>query len=134
MPDLTSAIRVFVVEDEALIAMELADRLIALGHVVCGHASRGEQALARVPVARPDVILMDINLGRGPNGIDVAELLRPIWAAPVVFLSAYTDAEISERVTRHGASAYLVKPFRPEALDTAIRAVVSARPGDGASG
>jgi len=83
--------RVFVVEDEALIAMELVDRLQELGYVVCGRALRGDQALERIPAAEPDLILMDINLGPGPSGIEVAERLRASSDVPVLFLTAYSD-------------------------------------------
>ena len=69
---MTAGPRVFVVEDEALIAMELAHRITELGYRVCGQARRGEQAIARIPSAAPDVVLLDINLGAGMDGFAVA--------------------------------------------------------------
>lgn len=104
--------------------MEMSDRLVAFGYAVCGHASRGKQALQRVPTARPDVILMDINLGRGPNGIDFAELLRPTCAAPGPSVGVHRR-RADERVARAGAVGCLVKPFHPNKLDAAIRATLA---------
>jgi CheY-like chemotaxis protein len=117
-------VRIFIVEDEALIAMELEDRLVSLGHEVCGHALRGEEALARIPAARPDLVLMDVNLGRGLSGLEVADRLagQPVR---IVFLSAYTPAELEERARRGEPIHHLVKPFRPEALQAAIAAAMA---------
>lgn len=108
--------RVFVVEDEAVVAMELKDHLRAMGYEVCGHAARGEVALREILEARPDLVLMDINLGEGMSGLDVAERLRSVVDIPLLFITAYSDAAIAERVGRSGSFAYLVKPFEPRVL------------------
>jgi len=113
---MTGARRVFIVEDEALIAMGLRDHLQELGYEVCGHAARGLAALRDIPAARPDLILMDINLGGGMTGIEAAERLQQVSDVPIVFLTAYADAELTERVVGTGSFAYLVKPYQPEAL------------------
>ena len=112
--------RVFVVEDEAVVAMELKDHLRALGYEVCGHAAKGEVALREIPETRPDLVLMDINLGPGMTGLDVAEGLRGLLDAPILFLTAYSDAEFTERAGRSGAFAYIVKPFDPRVLKANI--------------
>jgi CheY-like chemotaxis protein len=108
-------VRVFVVEDEAIIAMELEDRVETLGYEVCGHAASGKQALSMILAARPDVVLMDINLGAGLTGLEVADKLRGQVDAEVIFLTAYTSAEIEAR-SRTNDSRYLVKPFSEQAL------------------
>ncbi|MEZ4383877.1 MAG: response regulator [Nannocystaceae bacterium] len=108
--------RIYIVEDEALIAMELEDRLRELGYVVCGHAARGEVALREIPAARPDLILLDVNLGRGVSGLDVAEALRERLSTPIIFLTAYSDADLVARAAKTESFAYLVKPFLPQVL------------------
>ncbi|MCA9638503.1 MAG: response regulator, partial [Myxococcales bacterium] len=108
--------RIFVVEDEALIAMEIQDHLRTLGYMIAGHAARGVVALREIPRARPDLVLMDVNLGRGPSGIEVALQLREEIDVPVVFLTAYSDVELAERATQTESFAYIVKPFQPQAL------------------
>lgn len=120
--------RVFLVEDEAIIAMELEDRLEALGHEVCGHAARGEQALSMVPNARPDVVLMDVNLGSGLSGIQVAEQLRETMTGlPIVFLSAYTAAELRQRAPQNIIQNYVVKPYDPDELNLQLEGALRQR-------
>ena len=121
-------VRVFIVEDEAIIAMELEDRLEQLGYEVCGHASRGEQAVRMIPSVKPHVVLMDVNLGRGMTGLAVAEQLRGKLDAPIVFLTAYTSAEIEARAGH--PLHYLVKPFRTDALHASIQAAVARHRGE----
>lgn len=112
--------RVFVVEDEAIVAMELKDHLRSMGYEVCGHAARGEAALRAILELRPDLVLMDINLGGGMTGLDVAERLRGVFDVPLLFITAYSDGEITERVGRSGSFGYLVKPFEPRVLGANI--------------
>jgi PAS domain S-box-containing protein len=123
----TEEIRVFVVEDEALIAMELMDQLRLLGYEVCGHATRGDRAIAQILDTKPDVILMDINLGRGPSGLDVAEQIKDKVDAPVVFLTAYSDKELAERASHLDSFAFLVKPFHPQVLRANLQMAVLRR-------
>lgn len=118
--------RIYIVEDEALIAMELEHRIEHLGHVVCGHAMRGEQALELIPAAAPDLVLMDVNLGRGLSGLEVADRLAHLDLR-VVFVSAYTSAELEERARSGRPFWHLIKPFRDEALQAAIEGAARAR-------
>jgi two-component system cell cycle sensor histidine kinase/response regulator CckA len=113
--------RIFVVEDEALVAMELKDHLQALGYEVCGHAARGEAALVEIPDARPDLILLDITLAGELSGLDVAEGLRGRVDAPVLFLTAHSDLALTERAARTGSFAYLVKPFDARVLNANLQ-------------
>jgi PAS domain S-box-containing protein len=108
------------VEDEDLIAMEVSDRLRTMGYEVCGHAARGESALKEIPGAEPDVILMDINLGHGLSGIDVARALRGRVDAPVIFLTAYSDAELVEQAAGTYSFAFVLKPLRAAGLRATI--------------
>jgi len=108
--------RVFIVEDEAIVALELKDHLRQLGYEVCGHAVRGDAALLEIPPARPDVVLMDIKLAGDLSGLDVAEQLRVVCDVPVILLTAYADSELSIRAGRTESFAYLTKPFDPRVL------------------
>jgi PAS domain S-box-containing protein len=112
--------RIFVVEDEAVVALELQDHLRALGYEVCGHTARGESALRQIPEVRPDLVLMDINLGEGMSGLDVVERLHAVIDVPVIFLTAYSDAALTERAGRSESFAYIVKPFDPLVLGANI--------------
>jgi CheY-like chemotaxis protein len=118
--------RAFIVEDEAAIALELEDHLVSLGYVVAGVAMRGDRALELIPRARVDVVVMDVNLGRGLSGIEVAERLRPLTDAAIVFLTAYSE-EVVDRMLAAGAAGYVLKPFRPEALRATLDRVLESR-------
>lgn len=106
--------QVFVVEDDALISMELQCRLRDLGYGVCGTASRGQEALRAIPASAPDVILMDVNLGPGIDGVDVAILLQDQYPVPVIFVTAYS--RLADRDPRARGFPVIVKPFAIEEL------------------
>lgn len=112
--------RILVVEDEALIAMELEDRLTHLGYTVCGHTSRGEEVAENVTNCRPDLILMDINLADAMNGIEAAALLRQRQDIPVVFLSAFSDDDLIQQAALTEPYGYLIKPFDERELLSTI--------------
>ena len=116
--------KVFIVEDEALIAMEVQDRLSALGYLVCGLASRGEQALEAITAGTPDVVLMDVRLAGSLTGIETAERLRDRLDVPVIFLSAYSDSELLRRAGEVLPFGYLVKPFEERELHATIQMAI----------
>ena len=120
-------LRVYVVEDEALIAMELIDRIQRMGYDICGSATRGEQALLEVPELAPDVVLMDIRLAGEIDGIDTAARLRQGSDVPVVFLTAHSDGAHMARASQVRPSGYLLKPFQERELNAALMAVAAAR-------
>jgi len=129
--------RVFVVEDEGIVAMELKDHLRERSYEVCGHAMSGEVALRQIPDARPDLVLMDINLGKGISGLDTAERLWVVIDVPVLFITAYHNWEIALPSARNGSFAFTAKPFDPDVLaanieSTLVRhaAAVARRAGD----
>ncbi|MEY4704104.1 MAG: hypothetical protein RL042_300 [Nitrospirota bacterium] len=117
--------RVYIVEDEALIAMEIGDRLMRLGYDICGKAARGEQALEEIPQVRPDIVLMDISLAGQLTGIDTAARLRQLLDVPVVFLSAFSDAALVEGAIGSGAFGYLLKPFEERELHATLQAALA---------
>ena len=117
--------RIFVVEDEAVVALELQDRLTDLGYLICGHAARGDAALRDIPGARPDLVLMDISLGCGMSGLDVAEQLRRDVDVPIIFLTAYSDSEFTQRAAGTGSFAYIVKPFDPRVVAANIELAIT---------
>jgi PAS domain S-box-containing protein len=115
------ACRIFIVEDETLIAMYLRDRLEHQGYVVCGVASRGEVALKEIPACSPGLVLMDIHLAGKLTGIETAARLREVVDLPVVFLSAFSDYELLQQAGRVESFGYLLKPVEERALHTTIQ-------------
>jgi DNA-binding response OmpR family regulator len=112
---------VFVVEDEALIAMELEDHLTARGYHVIGMATNGEQAIPAIIATRPDVVVMDIHLAGELEGIETAALIAKRADVPIIFLSAFSDAELLKRAREVGPFGYIIKPFEPRELHATIQ-------------
>jgi two-component system, response regulator PdtaR len=117
-------LRVLVVEDEALIRLDLAEMLTEEGYVVAGEAGDGEQAMDLARSLRPDLVIMDVKMPRR-DGIDAASEIAAKRIAPIVILTAFSQRELVERARDAGAMAYLVKPFNINDLIPAIEVAVS---------
>ena len=109
-----TAVRVLLVEDESIVATDITQTLTALGYHVVGRASTGHQAVRSADTLRPDLILMDIRLRGGIDGITAAELIRRQQSVAIVYLSAFSDAETVARAILTQPMAYLIKPLRDE--------------------
>jgi DNA-binding response OmpR family regulator len=90
--------RALIVEDEILFAISLEADMRALGFDSCDLAADGQQASRLAMCNQPDIVLMDINLEGGREGIEVARWLRTVCEAPVVFITGYTDRATVERI------------------------------------
>jgi two-component system, response regulator PdtaR len=90
--------RALIVEDEIFFAISLEADMNALGFDICDLATNGYQASELAMSNQPDVVLMDINLEGGREGIEVARWLRTVCEAPVIFITGYTDRETVERI------------------------------------
>jgi hypothetical protein len=112
--------KILIVEDEGLIANNLADSLRRSGYGVTGIASSGEDALAQVRALKPDLMLMDIHLGGVMDGIETAEKIRSGFSIPLIFLTAHATPEILDRAKRTYPFGYLVKPIRQVDLVSAV--------------
>lgn len=115
-----SAARILVVEDELIIAKGIQKRLQALGYSVAGSASSGEEAVEKALRLLPDLVLMDINLQGAMDGVTAAELIRTKADMPVIFLTAYADADTLERAKVTEPFGYIVKPFQDITLQSSI--------------
>jgi AmiR/NasT family two-component response regulator len=119
-----TGLRVLVVEDEALIRLDLAEMLTEEGYVVAGEAGDGEQAVALARELRPDLVIMDIKMPK-VDGIAAAGEIVDERIAPVVMLTAFSQRDLIEQARDAGAMAYLVKPFARHELVPAIELAVS---------
>ncbi|MDQ7836002.1 MAG: response regulator [Humidesulfovibrio sp.] len=112
--------RILIVEDESIVALGIRSTLMRLGYEVVGVASTGLQALSLAEAARPDLVLMDVMLDGGMDGIDTARELHEHLRLPVVYLSAATDEKTLDRAKRTDPFGYITKPFRDHDLSLAI--------------
>lgn len=119
--------KILIVEDEALIALEIEKRLRHLGHEVCGIASCDAAALKLAAEHRPDLLLMDIRLVGGMDGIEVAAMIRERLAIPTVYLTAHVDELTLERAKQTDPYGFLSKPFRERDLRIGIEMALHRR-------
>ena len=125
----SQAARVLIVEDDAMEAM-LIERVVSdLRYAVLGPVATGEAALELARRERPDVVLMDVRLQGRMNGVDAAELLRAEQDCPCVFVTAYGDPEMSERMRRIAGFAVLGKPISDRIVELTLRQVLDDRSG-----
>jgi len=111
---------ILIVEDEALVGMELKETLERYGYRVPALIKQGEDVPEAIIVHRPDLILMDIRLKGFQDGIETAYMVGGEFEVPFVFLSAYSDDETLSRALGTRAYGYLVKPFDEKTLRTTI--------------
>jgi PAS domain S-box-containing protein len=112
--------RIMVVEDEAVISMEIQDRLTKMGHSICGTAASGEEAVSVATAKRPDLILMDVQLRGEVDGVQTAKQIRDLVEIPIIYLTAFADDRTVERAKLTQPFGYLIKPFSEKELYAAI--------------
>lgn len=112
---------VLIVEDELIFALDLKQTLTGLGYRVVGIASSQRDAVRQILMHRPDVVLMDINLGSGGDGITAAAEVSRSIDLPIVFLTAYADNDILRRAGLVAPHGYLVKPVQQRELHAVVQ-------------
>jgi DNA-binding NarL/FixJ family response regulator len=112
---------VAIVEDELLVAWALEALLEDAGHEVIGVFPNGEDAVAGLAGQDLDVVCMDINLGKGIDGIQTATQLRPKQAPRIIFITAYADPDTAKRALEAAPDAIMLgKPVSAVTLQEAI--------------
>ncbi len=113
---------ILLVEDEAIIALNQQKQLEKRGYLVT-HAINGKKAveIAKSPKHEIDLILMDINLGKGIDGTQAAERIQEFKEIPVVFLSSHTEPEVVEKIETITSYGYVVKNSGITVLDASIK-------------
>ena len=113
-------IKILVVEDEIIVAEDIAFRLKKLGYAVTATVASGEEAIEKVAENQPDLVLMDIVLKGDMDGVTAAEKIRTRVDIPTVFLTAYADDKTLQRAKLTGPFGYIIKPFQQNDLRVAI--------------
>lgn len=113
--------RLLVVEDERIVALDLKLTLESLGFQVDATTSTQADAVRLTMSYRPDLVLMDINLEGGGDGIEAAAELARFADVPVVFLTAYADNDILRRAGAVAPYGYLVKPVQQRELNATVQ-------------
>ncbi len=113
-------VRILIVEDEPLIAEDLRAHLEELGYEVCGTCDNALDAMAEIAERKPDLLLLDINLGDGADGVQLAEKVRAKHRMPFIFVTSHSDKATLERVKPLRPAGFIIKPFDENDLRTQI--------------
>jgi DNA-binding LytR/AlgR family response regulator len=113
-------LQIMVVEDEPIIAQEISMVVEDLGYQVCAMVMHSSEVARVYAQCNPDLLLMDINLGHGPDGISLAEGLMKTKKTPFIFVTSYADKTTLDRAKTVNPDGYVVKPFDERDLQAAI--------------
>jgi len=115
---------ILVVEDESIVAKDIAQSLKKLGYSVAGICSSGEDAITTAKEIKPDLILMDIMLKGEMNGIEAAEQISKNNKIPIIYLTAYADEATLARAKITEPNGYMIKPFEEADIQASIEMAV----------
>jgi len=121
------ASKILIVEDEAVVSLDISRRLERMEYEVVGRAASGEEALAAIANDAPDLILMDINLQGELDGIEVARKIDREYQIPVIYLTAYAGEGTLKRATETNPYGYILKPFKERELRATIEVALQRK-------
>lgn len=117
---MNDALKILIIEDDAVIAQLLEHHMHNLGHHVIDICHNSEKASDRFHTLRPDLVLLDINIEGTRDGIELAEIIDEKYGYPYMFITALSDHSTLQRARAVNPVAYLVKPFKEEDLRASI--------------
>ena len=122
-----SKIKILIVEDESIIALNLKETLIELGYEPCGIAPNRCRTIALLEKGiQPDLILMDIYLKGPTTGIELAKELKiTMPEVPVIFLTANSELAAIKEASKAFSYGYIIKPYKKPSLHAAIEVAIA---------
>ncbi len=121
---MNTATGILIVEDEAIIALDLKSILTGIGYNVVGIAASGEEAIEFAKEASPDLILMDIILKGQLDGIEAAAEILDNLGIPVIYMTANADAATIERARKTEPYGYILKPLNTRDIHSNIDSAI----------
>ena len=115
-----AATRILIIEDEFIIGQNLAEIVVEFGYEVVAHVFNAEEALEILKTQAVDLILLDINLGQGMDGIEFAKKHLGQLEVPFMFLTSHADSNTILRAKGCHPLAYLLKPFKKAEIFAAL--------------
>jgi DNA-binding NarL/FixJ family response regulator len=120
-----SEFKVLIVEDEPIIAENIAVYLNNADFTVSGIAYDDEDAKMQLKSNTPDAVILDINLDSDEDGIKIADFINKNYKLPFIFLTSYADRETLERAKAVEPWGYIVKPFNEKTLQASLEMAIS---------
>lgn len=121
---MSKIITILIVEDEMIIAANIAMQLSNLGYKILGIIPRADDVVSEIRQNQPDIILLDINLKSEIDGIEVAQLIQKEFKIPIIFLTANADEAHFNRAKSVNPYAFISKPFKKLDLQRAIELTI----------
>lgn len=118
-------VKILIVEDESLVAMDMTDMLRRIGYDVLSAAYSYDEAVAHLDTSDPDLVLLDIQLGGDKTGLALAQLIGEKYQKPFVFITSHSDKATVSKAAALRPNGYLVKPFDQEDLFTSIEVALA---------
>jgi DNA-binding response OmpR family regulator len=117
--------KVLIVEDEALVALDICDFLSEAGYEVVGLVASEQDAVRKARDLRPDLIIMDLKLKGGGDGFRAGRRIKTSQNIPILYITAYKNTKTVDRVNEQSSSHILFKPFARgpllEAVETTVK-------------
>lgn len=114
-------IKILIIEDESILALQLKNVLESAGYEVAGVASNSDAAIGFVKSTNIDIIITDIQIKGELNGIQTVELIHRTKKIPTIFLTAFHDDSVLKEVSKVSFTGYIVKPYLDEQLLREVR-------------
>lgn len=112
--------RIYIVEDDYVVAKNLSFLLENLGYQVAGISETGEEGLLHIKKEKPALVILDIDLAGVLNGIEVGKKLKEQFHVPFIYITAHADSQTMAEALPTEPSAYLAKPFNENTLRSSI--------------
>ncbi|UJP65216.1 LytR/AlgR family response regulator transcription factor [Mongoliitalea daihaiensis] len=122
--------KILLVEDEKELGENIRDLLQALGYIVVGIFDKGSTVIDFLEKNPVDLILMDVMIKGDLDGIQLTEKIKSIYDIPIIFLTAFSDQNVLERISNGKYEGYLLKPFSLQSLKSAVYLGLNKKPKD----
>ena len=117
-------IDILIVEDEAIVALEIKRSILKMGFGVTDMVTNYDDAIKSVKENIPDIVLLDIHLKNSKDGIETAKAIKQIADIPIIYQTAFSDDQTIERAVETNPIGYLVKPFKREDLKSTLQLAI----------
>jgi two-component SAPR family response regulator len=118
--------KILIIENEFIIALSMKDMLSELRYNDCTITNTEEQAKELIESLKYDLVILDINLKNGEEGINLAKICYA-KSIPFFYVTSYTDKATLDRAIETAPGAYITKPFLPDNLYSAIELTLSSQ-------
>ncbi len=113
--------KLLIVEDEAIVGLQLEETLESMGFEVVGRAMSGKEAVSMARKFKPDLILMDIVMPGGMNGIQAAKKIQAKSNIPIIFITAHADEKWLDQAKEVNPLGYILKPFHDQQVKAMVQ-------------